>query len=67
MKTLADVSKAWHDADHAWHSALVARYGSKATQMRYLVQGQGVEGCDIRKAYIARRIAMQAYMAMQQP
>jgi len=51
----------FQQADDMWQALLVETYGEQAGSMRYLVQGQGLDGSHLRAAYTTRYKALRAW------
>lgn len=45
--------RAFHDADQQWMTALVAKFEERAGAARYLAEGQGEPGSELRRLYDA--------------
>jgi len=48
-------------ADHAWSIELLRLFGKNAGDVRYTAKGCGEEGSELRRLYIAFRLATDAW------
>lgn len=59
--------QAAYQADALWSAELQRLFGRRAGDVRYMKQGQGKEGSELRRRYEAWRAASDAYnVAMQE-
>ena len=49
-------------ADQTWHAMLVARFGKRASDIRYTAEGKGAPGSTLRAAHDEFRAASDAWI-----
>ena len=62
MKLGTEKHKAALATDNAWSTELCKRFGKRAGDVRYTVEGQGEAGSALRVAYEARTEAQNAWL-----